>query len=342
MEDEEAAVVFPTKRENSDTAMVELPGLTLAIVAARGLRSSDWSPGNGTSECYCILKALGRKPRELHRTKVVKDTLQPVWKEEVVVGAAVHDSLFEFSIWDDGHVGGSELLGKTILDRSSIGHGGFCGDLLLTDGCNGSDGHLTVKVKTSNGQGYPATLPHEFTASITKTDGKSWGLDLDYQDQTTLWVNSVKPGAVEAHNLVVPAEEQLRPGDFIVRANGAGGSAEELLAQFKNETTVAMLVRRPVEIYAVVEGNGGSLGLEYPEEPSGSCLVIKKVGEGPIKAWNEAHPEPDMQLKVGDRIVAVAGQRGRAKELHDLLATWDQVQIVAVRAAELGSHWRFW
>jgi len=57
----------------------------------------------------------------------------------------------------------------------------------------------------------------------------------------------------------------------------------------------------------------GSLGLELQKAPRGTSLLIYALNDGLITNWNATNP--NKQVKVNDRIVAVNGHRGNTAEM---------------------------
>eukprot|EP00929_Paragymnodinium_shiwhaense_P061620 TRINITY_DN30797_c0_g1_i1.p1 TRINITY_DN30797_c0_g1~~TRINITY_DN30797_c0_g1_i1.p1 ORF type:complete len:525 (-),score=128.34 TRINITY_DN30797_c0_g1_i1:176-1750(-) len=59
------------------------------------------------------------------------------------------------------------------------------------------------------------------------------------------------------------------------------------------------------------KGSGESLGVDV-DHSDGSSLHIEGINPGMIQSWNLAH---EQQIRVGDRIVAVNGKRGKVEDL---------------------------
>jgi len=321
---------------------IDVIPITVAVVAAQGLRLSDWLPSSTrTSNCYCAVTAQrkGSAARDLCRTMPSMSNLEPVWKQEMQLYNVSALDVLEFTIYEEDADGNSQRLGKASVASTQVNNG-FAGELPLTGGPRGTKPFLYLKTKGTR-EYYPHVYSEVVVSVSRAAEDESWGLDLDCQDATVLWVNGVKPGPVENYNKLTDPEEHLQSGDFIVQANGIHSSVDKMLATFQDERTVAMLVKRPVEIRAIIERDGSTAGLEFLANPTGHCLLIRQVNSGPAQKWNESQSEPSAQLRPGDRIVAVNGQRGRAADLQRLLAAPGRCQVLALRVAD-SNHWRFW
>lgn len=313
----ETPVASPRKAESPavEEPQPQPPRLTIEVVGARGLRNADWLPGTGKSDCYCIVKVVGNE-QVLHRTKVINDTLEPVWKEEAdITLRAANDSL-EFCVWDKDAFS-SNFLGKVVLESSKF-EGGFNGELLLQDAGKAITAYLRVKVKMA-GQEYPPGPPMEFSVQADKVKGKPLGLDLDIQDNCSAYVVAIREGPFQTFNQSSEPNKQLRAGDFILKVNGVTGKGSKLLDQMKQDSHLDLLVRRPQEITAALErsDHGKKLGIEVTNHPIGKSLLITKISAGLVREWNEKNGS--QELKAGDRVVAVGGQRGSAQELKKCL-----------------------
>jgi len=230
------------------------------------------------------------------------------------------------------------------LDSAELDAAGFNGDLQLTGVADGQQGMLKVKIKRV-GIEYPRLPEPEITIVIHRYPGYSkepLGIDLDIQDGMTAWVIAVKPGCVSSYNKFAPAGRQVRTGDFIMAVNGAAGDASKLIEALNRDFRLELVIRRPVEFHVAVHRRqpDAPLGAEFPEMPTGNCLVINELAQGLIQEWNEAHQ--NQCVKVGDRIVEVTGHRGTAAELLRLLPAEPQLRMVMARPACGASWWYFW
>mmetsp|Transcript_45945 Transcript_45945/g.127513 ORF Transcript_45945/g.127513 Transcript_45945/m.127513 type:complete len:289 (-) Transcript_45945:96-962(-) len=165
----------------------------------------------------------------------------------------------------------------------------------------------------------------EYWLSIRKCETKGMGLTLATHG-TTLRITKIKDGPINEWNESHPSCP-VRVGDCVVGVNGTEGSAVAMLATFRSCTECRMLLRRENE-YSFILSRVGSvdigLGIAWRE---GSDPAIEQVTAGPIKRWNEENP--DLQVRKGDRIVAVNGVRGNTQAMLNELKishVW-QVQV---------------
>jgi len=301
------------------------PKLTVTIVGARGLRNADWAPGTGKSDPYCILKVKGT---EVLRTKTVNDCLEPIWMEEVLLPDYVDGEPLEFTMYDQD-VGKSDFLGKVSVASSIFSESGFYGDLKIEE-AGVDQAYLKLKIKVA-GREYPPAPPSEVRMIVEKQSGTIFGLDLDTQDNATLFVLEIREGAFKTYNDGATVEEQIRPMDFITSINGVTGSAGQMLEQFRIQDRVALVVRRPQEYIAMVDASDSKRhGLTFPAQPVGRHLVITGVGEGGASDWNRSQPE-DRRIRPGDRIVSVGGRLGKSLELRRMLEKGGLQQYLLVR-----------
>jgi len=304
------------------------PKLTVAIVAVRGLRNADWTPGSAASNCYCVLKIAGKDQE--HTTKVQSNTLEPIWKQEFQVPDwSGHEDL-EFTVFEGSGATPSSL-GKATLQSEKFEQG-FNGEVKL-DSAVSIFAFLKVKVKMPD-QDYPAASPTEFSFTVEKDPSlKQLGLDLDPNDGRTLFVTDIRQGPFLTYNETAADEVKLRKGDFIVRINGVEANAEMLIEQFKKESRFEVLVKRPMEVRAVIDRTSikAQHGMDFFEKPGiGSLLVTNVSLESAAADWNQAHEEAS--IKAGDRIVEVKGKRGRGTELLKHVKASAAFHMVLVRA----------
>ena len=66
---------------------------------------------------------------------------------------------------------------------------------------------------------------------------------------------------------------------------------------------------------------------------AGNRLVINDVATGPLKAWNEGHP--DAPLRRNDRIVEVKGVRGTPEQLRDMCSGSEPLLLKVEKDREL-------
>ncbi|CAE8616757.1 unnamed protein product [Polarella glacialis] len=122
----------------------QLTRLSIELVSARGLRA-DLLPGMGKSDPYCTCEIAG-KPHTQLKTKVIDDTLDPVWNHTSSMGGyAVGDSL-EFAVWDSDSFKSDDLLGRATLSSSRFQDACFDGELELREAGKNIKAFLRVRV----------------------------------------------------------------------------------------------------------------------------------------------------------------------------------------------------
>merc|ERR1712242_195439 len=95
--------------------------LVVKIISARGLAASNTDPdalevggGEGPSDPYCVCM-IPRKKRSTVKTKVLRDTLNPVWDFESKVPDYIAGDHLEFSVYDKEFGKKDQLLGSANL-----------------------------------------------------------------------------------------------------------------------------------------------------------------------------------------------------------------------------------
>eukprot|EP00421_Protoceratium_reticulatum_P000946 CAMPEP_0168371654 /NCGR_PEP_ID=MMETSP0228-20121227/7883_1 /TAXON_ID=133427 /ORGANISM="Protoceratium reticulatum, Strain CCCM 535 (=CCMP 1889)" /LENGTH=426 /DNA_ID=CAMNT_0008384549 /DNA_START=127 /DNA_END=1404 /DNA_ORIENTATION=+ len=290
--------------------------VTVAIMGATGLRSPVWAPVAGRPECCCV---LGLGGEEVFKTRTVRDCLDPTWREEVELPDYMDGKPLEFSIFDVD-MGRSFFLGRVSVASSTfLSDSGFHGDLKIEEAGEGADqAFLKLKIKVA-GKDYPPAPPAEFRMSIDLLSWQSYGLKMDFHSFTnTLTVIEVRDGPFLAYNGGAMVAEQIRKLDFIMNVNGAT-SCLDMLEEFKTQSKVELLVRRPQEYLALIDCSVGRRhGLGFPKKCAGEFLVITRVGAGTVSDWNDSQPE-EKQVKPGDRIVSVGGESMKASEIKAMI-----------------------
>merc|ERR1712232_527258 len=184
---------------------------------------------------------------------------------------------------------------------------------------------LRLKVKMPGQSAYPAGPPTEFTINIAKDEKKKQklqGLDCDAADGKHLYINKVLTGPFRDYNGKADIANQLRVGDFIMKINGKEGDAQAMLEELKTPNDFEVVVRRPEEIKIAITKKEpkAPLGIEIPKTPTGSALLIVKVGDGPFQEWNDKHGGAHQKVCDNDRIVSVItgkerGVQGKAMDI---------------------------
>mmetsp|Transcript_29600 Transcript_29600/g.92446 ORF Transcript_29600/g.92446 Transcript_29600/m.92446 type:complete len:380 (+) Transcript_29600:114-1253(+) len=330
----------------------------VTVLSARGLRDSHWYP-NEKCLLACTATVTG-KDSVVHRTKQMKDLPNPTWREEFIIKDYNEGDNLEFSILET--IGGRrDLLARTVVESSRFDPKGFCGELRLDLADEDAVAFLKVKVKLMDDE-YPMEPPQDFPVVFTNAKRQPLGIEYDLQDKTCVYVANLKDsGVVSDYNSSAQPEQRLMPGDFIMKVNKVEGEALKMIQEMKNCSRLEMLVRHPMEMIVAIsipeddevvagpdrkkinkctcggqeapkknkfgiEFNGGASGVQ------GMNLIISKVLEGgAVEDWNNCYPE--QEVRAGDRIIAVNGEKGKAEDLKKKIEAVDRFHATIVRPA---------
>merc|ERR1711920_986235 len=120
------------------------------------------------------------------------------------------------------------------------------------------------------------------------------GMVVDPSGIKAIYVCSVQSdeNPVSEANALAPPDKQLRPGDFIYAVNGVGEEQANMMNELQSQERLELLVRRPTSFLISINRRGGSAacGITY-DASTGISLVIESINEGPVAAWNRAHPD---------------------------------------------------
>lgn len=315
------------------------PKMIIQIIAAHCVRNADWLPMcAGKSDCYCVTRAGNLS----FTTSVVNDRVDPVWNELVEVNYTASEPL-EFFVFAAAAVGNLPLpeesqgtledplrmplvppelpirpdcLGKAALESGEFADG-FNGELPLETG-NGSRAFLRVKIKVP-GKDTPPGPPQSFNFTVNKGKNPSWGLIFDPGDCKTLHVADVSHGPFNDYNLNVQHEFAIVPTDYIVSVNAIKGM--RMVEELAMASTVSVEVRREVVVTIILEKGDGDapLGALFPRKLLTNALLITNITGGVLGDHNGKTKDENMKIQAGDRIIAVGGFRGHAKELKKKL-----------------------
>jgi len=303
----------------------ESRNLKVVIVGARGLPDAGWFPGEDRF-LSCTLRSLSgdvrgstQRGEDIFTTRRLKNVVDPIWREETYIPETT--ASLEFHVWKADSYGMSGLLASASLMSK---HGelnfnrGFHGELpLQVQGDETADAYLAIRVQ-AEAEDYECPpfdgLESQFTASISNPTRKNLGIDMDSQGCETLLVTSVRAGPIMAYNSAVELEQQILPGHFVVSVNGVEGDATAMQREMQRKSRLEVVLGRPEDVrIAINVDSRRSLGIGIPRRQTGSSLAITQVRKGPVEDWNAENPWQKVQ--VGDRIVAVNGQRGKASDL---------------------------
>jgi len=176
------------------------------------------------------------------------------------------------------------------------------------EGTKDEDTKVESSDKAKNG-------PKEFTIQLDKEQGKL-GMVTDIDDGAHLVITAVmENGHIQAWNDKHPEHERVTVGDRVLSVNGVQGEPAQLLKLLDTYRWLKVVIRRHSEFsIALVRPGTEKLGIELRFREGGHTLLVRKVGEGMLQEWNRLHP--GLELKVGDRIVAVNGTRGEGSLLN--------------------------
>jgi len=107
---------------------VKIARLGISLISATGLRAADRS---GLSDPYCVVRIPGR-PKSKYATRVIKATVNPVWRESCEIEEFFAGDELEFSIFDKD-ISGCQLLGRACLTQAMLLPDGVAGELDLYD-----------------------------------------------------------------------------------------------------------------------------------------------------------------------------------------------------------------
>lgn len=317
---------------------VDDPVFTVLVVGSRGVRRGDWFPNTCKSDCYCTVSAAGYD-RILLRTLPVSQQVEPLWRQAVHDTPLLIGDSLEFSVWDsisgvDNLPEGTteRLIGRFTLDSSRFFSAGFAGELELEAlGKDITGAFLTVKIKR-NGQDYPDEPCADFVVQLQNPQFKALGVDLDTQANSLVYVNDVKDGVVQVYNRTAKPESRLGPGHFIIKVNGVEGLASDMVDEMNRLASLRLLVRKPFTMCVAIDKKshkGLLAGVDFVKRSAVGCLLINQLSEGPIEEWNIVNP--GREVRVGDRIIAVNGQKGKAADLLKKLKALNRCLITIVR-----------
>jgi len=123
----------------------ERMSVKITIVSAKGLRNTDAGAG-GKSDPYCTCEILG-KPHTKFSTKVMSDSLDPVWNEVRTIAEYEEHDVIKLIVYDrDMGQKPDDVLGVASLKKSMMYPNGFEGEVDLHDGRKSNGASLKIKV----------------------------------------------------------------------------------------------------------------------------------------------------------------------------------------------------
>jgi len=297
------------------------PQLTIQIVGARGLPEPKMSPG--VSSLYCCAVRLQGDSDDFFQTRIVRDVLDPEWLEEVEIDETDLRQGLVFSILGADAQGGIIHLGNASLSARELSDEGFSGDLPLQTSAD-AIAYLTVRIKSS-GSDYPQDSNQDFLIDVPPRRVKQLGCVFDSHDGKSLCIMALKRGAVHDYNQNAKVMDRIGQLDHVIRVNQVEDNSVAMLKEIQKASKLQLLVRRPRIFRAVIIApNEKTLGMRFADGTSrGPWLTVSEVITGPpqhmrpAQAWNASHPT--QTIRAGDRIIAVDGKQGRARDLATMM-----------------------
>jgi len=173
-----------------------------------------------------------------------------------------------------------------------------------------------------------------FDVRLDMRVGERLGALLDILDLKTLRVVHVREeGRLKKHNDDAPEHKRVHPGFFIVSVNGKSGDVEVMVDELQRTRIWKLKVAR-IYTFSVTLPKRGPLCLDLHFEPEGNCVVIRRIGDGAVKEYNNNLPEGAELIKVGDRIYAVNNEVSTASQLlAKIRASGEEVALQLGRPA---------
>jgi len=340
---EKAQLEIAKETENSELHVDEIeiveqgepkPTFTVSILGARGIRDSDWLPGSGKPDCYCVAMQGGK---EIYRTKTIDNSLMPRWAEDFDVFEYNDGAELEFKVWDSD-VGGADCLGKVVLTNEQFAVHGLNGEFEMEEAGTNIRAYLSLKIK-KQGQDYPLGSATEFEVTVERGEDTSYGLRIDEQGKLDLQVYGIEEGAVQKYNESAKPDMQVKKSDFIMSVNGIKDNCEEIMNQF-NQPKIILKLRRAVEFAVILEKGEitTKLGIVVPKPMKNDVIAILKIEDGLLKDYNNKCTNESDRILVLDRIVSVKGWRGSAGELKAKLDMMKGKFQVGLQRPHPGHH----
>jgi C-terminal processing protease CtpA/Prc len=210
-----------------------------------------------------------------------------------------------------------------VLSNEKFRNGGFNGELKLEETNLASENPL-LRLKVKGGNNYPSGPPNEFRVTLDRTSVENpWGIDVNYQETHALYVIRVLSGPIEEYNRTADKDVEIRRSDFVTSVNSKQGDAVQLKNEIAGSTSLDLVIRRPHEVTVFLERGEAQQphGLSFAKPLSEHGLVVQSISDGAVTEGNKLARDETRKLKVGDRIIAVAGEQTNAKDLMQRLDT---------------------
>jgi len=157
------------------------------------------------------------------------------------------------------------------------------------------------------------------------------GFRLDTLDAVFGFVTALEEvGAVANHNLTAREGTEILIGDVVTEVNGIRGDVEGMVSELRTAFDVEIsLTRSFIRFNVTIRKEMWSSGMQLTYLSGSGSLVICKLVEGPVLAWNSANP--GQEVKVNDRIESVNGIRGAAEKLMEMVRVSDGLDLQLFR-----------
>lgn len=149
----------------------------------------------------------------------------------------------------------------------------------------------------------------DWEVTISKSpDRDKVGLNLTCHSPTFATVRDIKDGTLISEWNMSNPEKIVRYGDAIMAVNGATDFTS-MIARLKEDSSLAIRVRRVFEFTFHVEKSSGGLGITFSGPGSRPAKVVQIV-EGKAVAQYSKGAEAGKAVLPGDLIVSVNGEAG--------------------------------
>eukprot|EP00429_Kryptoperidinium_foliaceum_P064221 CAMPEP_0176063454 /NCGR_PEP_ID=MMETSP0120_2-20121206/31647_1 /TAXON_ID=160619 /ORGANISM="Kryptoperidinium foliaceum, Strain CCMP 1326" /LENGTH=205 /DNA_ID=CAMNT_0017397027 /DNA_START=8 /DNA_END=625 /DNA_ORIENTATION=+ len=170
--------------------------------------------------------------------------------------------------------------------------------------------------------------PSSFTARLDRAvEGQSFGMRLEAFDGSTIHVALISSdvrSVVGRYNASSKEGVRIRSGDYIEEVNGRT-NASEMRDLLESCNGLEVRLRRPKLSEVNIKKGDLPLGLGIKYDQDGTSLAVRSIDEGGAVAC------AGVDIRRGDRIVAVNGRACRTNELLDELRRSDALRLTISR-----------
>lgn len=263
------------------------------------------------------------------QSKVVRNSLEVVWDEELSLEEHIKGTDLVLQLWDKDPTKPDILLGKLVIPAADVEKEPVTGEFELSEAGTRTS-FLKLRIKPA-GKDYAGGPPPEYKVTLQKRAGDTCGLVLDAVDKNCVQVIGIKDGLIANFNKGKALEHTVKVGHFLVAVNLASDAAAMVEELYKAGNLVLTL-RRKLTFFVDLEKPNGHLqmGLEYVK--TNPSITITSIGEGPAAEWNKNNPSKEIQ--VGDKIESVLGKSNKtAQEMFQMLLESRKVNLEISRPA---------